>query len=364
MKVVFLAICLLSVSVLASAPVFYDFEATKMPELESLFRNKEPWLGGDGVYSLDISRFHPNKILWFFGDTLYGKIEEGKKVWESIPNNSLALMDRENGTIEFCAYGLFKQRIENESLWGPWPFAPFIFDDRIYCFLMVIDPEEFWKENGEWLADIYLAEIQNPESDISEWRVEYIPLDFPVKYGSSYLWVATDVYVEGDTCYIYGLRQDEGLLRHLVIARTEDLRGSWEFYDGKVWSAEPCIVEGGPNDLSTEFSVDYFSPYKKYMMVYQNDQAKDRILKSSVLCRWSDSPLGPWSEPQLLYSPPEVVENENRWAYAIKAHYPHLSEDKMSIVVSYVVRSYSEEETLSSPELYVPYFVKITFAPR
>jgi hypothetical protein len=360
----------LFVTALISAPVLYGFETTEMPELESLFRNTDPWLGGDAVYSLDISQFHENKVLWFFGDTLWGKIEDGKKVWDAIPNNSLALMDRKNKTAEFFPEGenffALPEWLENKDLWGPWPFAPFIYDNKVYCFLMVIDPEEFSKASGNWLADVYLAEISNPYENVREWSAKYMPIPhLPIRYdNNSYLWTATDVYVENGTCYIYGLRQDNvdgGVLRHLVIARTRDVKGGWDFYDGRGWSREPCIVEGGPSDLSTEFSVDYFIPYKEYMMIYHNDQASDRLLRSSVICRWSDSPLGPWSEPQLLYTPPEVVEHEEWKAYAIKGHYPYLSDNEKDVVVSYVLRSETEEETLSDPELYVPYFVKMTF---
>ncbi len=37
------------------------------------------------------------------------------------------------------------------------------------------------------------------------------------------------------------------------------------------------------------------------------------------------TPVGPWSEPQLLYTPPELNLNGNYWAYAIKGHYPYFA---------------------------------------
>ncbi|MFB0500943.1 MAG: dockerin type I domain-containing protein, partial [Candidatus Bathyarchaeia archaeon] len=48
-------------------------------------------------------------------------------------------------------------------------------------------------------------------------------------------------------------------------------------------------------------------------------------------------------------------------AYAIKGHYSYLSRTDREVVVSYVVRSYNEDETLSNPTLYCPYFVKLVF---
>jgi len=379
----FSALALAALIVLVSVTIFMidDVEergmkvvsAEKMAGLEDLFYDKEPWLGADGVYSLDISEFKPNTVLWLFGDTLWGRIEGGRKVWTSIPNNSIALQDTMNGTIRFYSEGknVFKlaEWIQGKELWGPWPFAPFIQDGRIYLFLEVIDLAGF--EDGDWLAGIYLAEVENPEDSLDNWRINYYPADFlPVRYENhSYLWLATDVLSEDGIYYMYGVRQEQirdgdgkqRIIRHFVVARTKErvTNQSWEFYDGARWVSEPQVVKNGPADLSTEYSVDYIPCFGKYLLVYQNDQTEDR---SSILARWADTPVGPWSEPQLLYNPPEA--DDNRWAYAMKAHYPHLSEKDNEVVISYVVRSYVEEETLSDPALYRPRFVRIAFSER
>ena len=351
--------------------------ASKMPELESFFRYKEPWLGSDAAYSLNISEFHPNTILWTFGDTLWGRIENETKVW-NMTNNSIALYDFENETIGFYhdePKNVFEiaEWVEGGWLWGPWALAPFFQNGKIYWFLMVIDFAGWTYPIGDWLADIYLAEVDNPEDNPESWNINYYPIDFlPAKYENhSFLWLATDVYIENNTCYMYGVRQEqvyEGgnqmIIRHYVVARTQENItnfNSWEFYDGENWTSTPQIVENGPSDLSTEYSVDYLPPFDKYLLIYQNDQAEDRLLRSSIWGRWADTPIGPWSEPQLLYTPPELDWNESYYAYAIKAHYPYLSKTDKEVVASYVLRSYNEEETLSNPILYCPYFVKLTF---
>lgn len=353
--------------------------ATKMVELESLFRDQEPWLGSDGAYSLDISEFHPNTILWTFGDTLWGTIENDTKAWTSMPNNSIALHDHENETIEFYleAKNVFQlaEWVEGDMLWGPWPFAPFVQDGRIYWFLEVLDFVGFTDPLGNWLADVYLAEVDNPEDSPESWNINYYPIDFlPAKYENhSFLWLASDVLVEDSTYYMYGVRQEQvydeegkqGIIRHFVVARTQENVtnfDSWEFYDGENWMSTPQAVKNGPGDLSTEYSVDYLPPFDKYLLIYQNDQAEDGLLKSSIWARWADTPVGPWGEPQILYTPPELDWNENYWAYAMKAHYPYFSKAENEVVVSYIVRSYVEDETLSDPMLYCPYFVKLVFS--
>jgi len=351
--------------------------ASKMPELESFFRYQEPWLGSDAAYSLDISEFHPNTILWTFGDTLWGRIENETKLVTNMTNNSIALYDIENGTIEFYheeQKNVFEMAewVEAEWPWGPWAFAPFIQNGKIYWFLMVIDFAGWTDPIGDWLADIYLAEVNNPKDNPEDWNVNYYPIDFlPVKYENhSFLWLATDVYVEDNTYYMYGVKQEQvydekgeqKIIRHYVVARTQENitnSDSWEFYDGENWTSTPQIVKNGPSDLSTEYSVDYLPPFDKYLLIYQNDQAEDRLLGSSIWGRWSDTPIGPWSEPQILYTPPELDWNENYWAYAIKAHYPYLSKTDKEVVVSYVLSSYNQGDVFSNPMIYCPYFVKL-----
>jgi len=335
--------------------------ASKIPGLESLFRYQEPWLGSDGAWSINISEFHPNTILWTFGDTLWGRIENNQKVW-NMTNNSVALHNLENGTITFYnaeQVNIFEiaDWLEGDELFGPWPFAPFVQNGKIYWFPMVINLTG-WFGDGNWLADIYLAEVDNPEDNPDLWNVNYYPIDFlPVKYEPhSFLWLATDVYVENNTYYMYGVRDGQ-----YVVARTQEnitLFDSWEFYDGENWTSTPQVVQNGPADLSTEYSVDYLPPFDKYLLIYQK---RTWPTDSRIWGRWADTPIGPWSEPQLLYAPPELELDPTYWAYAIKGHYPYLSRTGREVVVSYVVRSYDEEETLSNPTLYCPYFVKLIF---
>ncbi len=347
--------------------------ASTMPELESFFRYQEPWLGSDAAYSLNISEFHPNTILWTFGDTLWGRIEDGTKVWTNMTNNSVALYNLKNGTIEFYhgQGNIFEMAewVEADQPFGPWAFAPFIQNGKIYWFLLAIDLAGWKDPPGDWLADIYLAEVDNPEATPEDWNVNYYPIDFlPVKYDPhSFLWLATNVYVENDTYYLYGILDVRDTLLdtkgHFVVARTQENItnfDSWEFYDGENWSSAPQTVQNGPSDLSTEYSVHYLPSFDKYLLIYQKGGIEDRFLKYSIWGRWADTPIGPWGEPQLLYTPPGLYLNESYWAYAVKGHYPYLSETDTEVVVSYVLSSFNEE-ALSNPLLYCPYFVKLTF---
>jgi hypothetical protein len=237
------------------------------------------------------------------------------------------LYNLENETIEFYyeePKNLFEMAewVEADSPWGPWAFAPFIQNGKIYWFLLAIDLVGWTEPPEDWLADIYLAEVDNPEDNPQGWNVNYYPIDFlPVEYENhSFLWLATDVYVEDNTYYMYGMLDVRDKLLetkgHFVVARAhENITDfdSWEFYDGENWTSNPQIVKGGPNDLSTEYSVHYLPPFDKYLLVYQSFQAEDRLSKYSIWGRGADAPIGPWGKPQVpgtLYASRIILERK------------------------------------------------------
>jgi len=72
-------------------------------------------------------------------------------------NNSVALHNLENETIKFYdeeQKNIFEisEWLEGDELFGPWPFAPFVQNGKIYSFPMVINLTGW--TGGDWLADI------------------------------------------------------------------------------------------------------------------------------------------------------------------------------------------------------------------
>ena len=47
------------------------------PQFDALFAGDQGWTGGDGAYSVELS---DGLILWLFGDTWIGKIQDGRHV--------------------------------------------------------------------------------------------------------------------------------------------------------------------------------------------------------------------------------------------------------------------------------------------
>lgn len=59
-----------------------------LPGHDAAFENKSGWTGADGAYSVAIS---DDIILWLFGDTWVGEVQNGRHVNADLINNSIAI---------------------------------------------------------------------------------------------------------------------------------------------------------------------------------------------------------------------------------------------------------------------------------
>ena len=85
------------------------------------------------------------------------------------------------------------------------------------------------------------------------------------------------------------------------------------------WKADVKDATGSADKLGTEFSVSYLPGLKQYALVTTENGLSDRIIG-----RFAASPEGPWSDPVLLYTCPEMKKDKKVFTYAAKAH-PHLA---------------------------------------
>ena len=83
-----------------------------------------------------------------------------------------------------------------------------------------------------------------------------------------------------------------------------------------------------------------------------------RVSMARIVGRFADAPQGPWSEPVLLYTSPEMKADRKLFSYAGKAH-PQLSGEN-ELVVSYCVNSFDFARVVNDPTLYWPRFVRVT----
>ena len=135
------------------------------------------------------------------------------------------------------------------------------------------------------------------------------------------------------------------------------------FWDGKGWSENIADSIKIPtlNGVSEEFSITPVTvgPHKgKFIAVYMEDSTSSHIMYA-----FSDTPWGPFSEPQLLYTAPEAsdpwYQEHKVWTYMAKA-YPHLSHGDQ-LLVSY--NTNTQEFALVDNPTYHPRFIWVDLDP-
>src|SRR5207248_7929627 len=88
----FSTVCLLGLSTsigqAPAAPPFVVAKASPRPDITQWFRRDDGWTGGDGAYSV---RLGPDRLLWLFGDTWIGKVDNGRRKDARIVNNTIAV---------------------------------------------------------------------------------------------------------------------------------------------------------------------------------------------------------------------------------------------------------------------------------
>ena len=100
-------------------------------------------------------------------------------------------------------------------------------------------------------------------------------------------------------------------------------------------------------------------PHKgKFIAVYMEDSTSSHIMYA-----FSDTPWGPFTEPQLAYSAPEATDpwftERGCWTYQAKA-YPHLSYDD-KLLISYNINTFNN--TYQDNFTYRPRFIWLDLDP-
>jgi hypothetical protein len=142
------------------------------------------------------------------------------------------------------------------------------------------------------------------------------------------------------------------VLARVPVRSLRDFAARRYFRDGR-WGDdfhEPSALAGG---VATEYSVTPLG--KRFLAVYT-----EQGLSPKILGRIADQPWGPWSEPAVLYTCPEMARDKKVFCYAAKAH-AALSSDR-EVVVSYVVNSFDFWQVARDAQLYWPRFVRVTLA--
>ncbi|MCI0704867.1 MAG: DUF4185 domain-containing protein, partial [Planctomycetia bacterium] len=287
-------------------------------KLNAKFRQTDGWVGADGAFSVPIS---DTRTLWLFSDTWVGTVRDGKRKDVKLVNNSIGVQDGKGADMKLTFAIQKDANGKHKAIFIPpdgkgwfWLFGGYHENKKLHIFLPRLEKTDAGGAFGFKAIDMWLGTVSNPDHEPTKWKIDYAKVphaNFTDKRKFSF---GTAVLRVGDHAYIYGHQETPRRFfpaRKLIVARVGADKltdfDDWRFYsqgesktDGE-WKADAKDATGLADDLGAEFSVSYLPGLKKYALVYTENGLSDRIVG-----RFASSPEGPWSDPVLLYTCPEM----------------------------------------------------------
>jgi hypothetical protein len=232
-----------------------------------------------------------------------------------------------------------EEELPETSVWF-WPGDGLIEDGKLKVFMSEFTQLDTGMWDFAWLGTS-LVTFSLPE--IIQEEIVEIPYSQTkqVHYGHAVL--------EDETyTYVYGAHEGRP---HAARYRKGDVMGPWEFYSGKRWINDPA--QSGP--MGEMHASEQFTVLKienKYVYITQME------LFSKDICSFtSDTPYGPWGNKSLLYTTPIPGNDKNLITYNAVAH-PQFTDDS-TLLVSYNMNSFVEEDHFRNADIYRPRFIRV-----
>lgn len=332
------------------------------------FPFKEGWQGGDAAYSIPLA---DGRVVWIFGDTLYGneRVVNGQE--PRMVHNSIAISSCTNGqwqidyTIKRDAAGAPRDffQVSKKGTWY-WPLAGFRNGNALYVTLLCLrataasdSPEAAL---GFETCGADMARITGLNRDPQQWNVTVLPF---VPDGV-HAYPSAAAVVEGKYAYIFTLYEKgsrPAILTRIPLsgldAPAKNLSylakdGSWQ--PGlKPENAKPVMERGG-----SEMSVSFHHGQKKWLAVLN----EPTMLSDKIILRTAARLKGPWSHGEVVYTIPDVQKNApmydtDTFCYAGKEHPQFRRND--SILFTYVCNTLKPEKLAINSSIYFPKAVRI-----
>ncbi|MBL8849822.1 MAG: DUF4185 domain-containing protein [Planctomycetaceae bacterium] len=328
--------------------------------MNAKFSSNDGWIGGDGINSVPLP---DDSVLWIFGDTLVGRIRDGKRDDVGMVNSSFA---RQRGwgadaQIELLlnreADGTPTSYIVPEKKPGYyWLWDGIVLDGKLYVFTTRLTSPGTITAFDWKLMDQSLLVVDNPLDDPAHWSVQQLDMPFGV-FADDYeaLW-GFEVILVDEHVYIYGsTRQKNGDPRSLIVARVPpreltDL-ARWRFRGASEWIPDPRQAAALTTDVGTEGSVTWLPDRQRFVYVYSPP------LDPNIRMRTAQTPIGPWSEAVTIYTCPEVDWDPRIFCYAGKARLVPGTTDEL--LITYATNSFDMlPHVTADARVYQPRFVR------
>lgn len=324
------------------------------------FAGTDGWIGADGVYSIPLP---DQSVLWVFGDTLVGKIRDGKRRDFVMVNQSFARQtgrEPENKTRLFVQQDRQGQPVsfvtpDNQPGYF-WLWDGIVLDEKLHLIATRLTSPGTITAFDWTLEDQSLITVENPLDEPTRWRFRQQSFPFGA-FTDEYeaIWGTEVLLVDGEVI-VYGTRRfKKGEPRSLVAAKMppRDLTNfpQWRFFRDGGWTNDPRQASALAADVGTEGSVTWLPKHQRFVYVYSPP------LDPNIKMRTASTPFGPWSDAVTIYTCPETAWNPRVFCYAGKARLVPETTDQL--LISYATNSFDMlPDVTADARIYFPRFVK------
>jgi len=323
----------------------------------------EGWLGADAAYSIPLP---DGRVIWTFGDTLYGDKRVVDEGYPRMVHNSLGISTCKDGVwnIEYAIKN--NENGKPTSFFEPknpltyyWALDGVYHNNSLWITLLCLEADPAgglgFKTCG---SDI--AKVSNLDQDAQKWTVDY----YPLAANGTQAYPSASTVIEGDYLYIFAL--DELQDRPMILTRVhldklEQIQENLEYLaaDG-AWKKGLVAADAKPlmQPGSSEVSVRYHEDLGVWIMIMVGAE----FMSNHVVARTAKSLEGPWSEERVIYYFPEMQfsyakYDKDTFCYAAKEH-PEFAV-KGSLLITYTCNTFVADKLATNYDIYFPKSVLI-----
>ncbi len=380
-------------------PTKMPLKVTKADEWTALFErlncSEITWLAADGIFGMALdgndafgSATEQTSTFFIFSDTLVGRSDEnGARIPGTdyyMPSHTAAVLqgnvpNKENisfywgqdGACSTSHNNLSSTKRKNLVERYKWFGDGVVVDGNLHLFCY--SPAETFANN----IDMATFPIVDGMPDFANYsfreRIPELYITLPdsdqyALFGYAVTAMTESAGAPNPDGYIYIYGKWSGDDRIMCVCRIPEEHfpdfSHVTYWTGDGWSENKMDTARIPTatGISEEFSVTPITvgPHKgRYILVYM-----DGSVSGNIMYALSDTPWGPFDEPQIVLCTPEnedstLVQTEGCWTYQAKA-YPHLSYDD-KLLISYNINTFNN--TYQDNFTYRPRFIWLDLDP-
>jgi hypothetical protein len=329
------------------------------------FSLQPPWQGADAAYSIPLQ---DGRVVWIFGDTLYGDKREVNGTEPRMVHNSLGISTCKDGkwNIEYSikrdadgGFDSFFKPQRNDGTYY-WALDGVEYNNDLWITLLCVrnKPNSDAFALGFEVCGTDLAHVTGINKDPQHWNISYSPLVEEGLHANP----SAAALIEDDYVYIFTLYETGS--RPQILTRIplkglsapkknlQYLGADDKWHDGLEPGKAKAIMEKG----ASEMSVRYHPELKKWIAVMVDPQ----IFSDKVILRTAPKMTGPWADGNVIYQIP-IMQKSNpdydsdTFCYAGKEH-PEF-EKPGELLFTYVCNSMKPKKLEKELNVYFPQVV-------